>query len=393
MADEHDEWLDKETAERLLCGEPVEVAGEHARTQAELLSGALCDLTGVAYANSVELPGEAAALAAFQQERAASGRRRKAAATGAEGTGDGHLLDTVRLGPALRTAPGHPFGHPLRRGLGAAVAVCALCMVAVVAGTGTLKAPFVSKRDPLPAASVPGAGTRAPEALMTRDVTPGPGGPARTPATDGPFPGRPDSAGSAGDSGTGSGADGKGNQAVGQSGVGFPGNNSPRGGVPDTAGNWYAQTIDLCRDYHSGAIDLKRKDDLESAVKGAKGAKHFCDRVLDGVGIVAGDGGSDGDGIKNGHGDGIEDPGDGGVEAPHNIPGGSSGDPSTDDPSDPGQEPSNPESSPPDPSDPGTDPGTDPSDPGDPSGGPDAPSASPSSPVSPAPSASPTTPS
>ena len=41
MADERYEWLDKDAAERLLRGEPVEAADEHARTQAARLSRAL----------------------------------------------------------------------------------------------------------------------------------------------------------------------------------------------------------------------------------------------------------------------------------------------------------------------------------------------------------------
>jgi hypothetical protein len=382
MADEHDEWLDKETAERLLRGEPVEVAGEHARRQAESLSGALRDLTGVAYANSVELHGEAAALAAFQRERAAAGGRRKGAVKGVEGARNGNALGPVRLGPAPRTGPVHAVRHPLRRNLGAAVAVCAVCMAAVVAGTGALEAPFVSKRDPLPATSVTGTSTRLPEPLLSRDpAVPGPAGPSDTPATggaDGLSPWQPRTAGSAGGSGTGRDAGGKASRAVGQTGVGFPGNNSPRGGVSAKAGDWYAATIDLCRDYHSGAIDVKRKNDLESAVKGAAGAKSFCDQLLEGQG--GGKDGGDGD-TKSGPGDGLGGGGAGGVgvgvgngvgngvgggngggdnggsQAPHTLPGDPSGAPSADDPPTPGEDPSSPDTGPSDPPDPGSGPG------------------------------------
>ncbi|MGN5379921.1 hypothetical protein ACQ4WX_29970 [Streptomyces lasalocidi] len=41
MADEHDKWLNRETAERLLRGESLEVVDARARDQAERLSRAL----------------------------------------------------------------------------------------------------------------------------------------------------------------------------------------------------------------------------------------------------------------------------------------------------------------------------------------------------------------
>ncbi|MBM7173798.1 hypothetical protein JQK87_36585, partial [Streptomyces sp. G44] len=73
MADEQDKWLDRDAAERLLRGEPLEGVDPHARAKAERLAralGALAAADGPAkHAGSDrtpgavpgELPGEAAA--------------------------------------------------------------------------------------------------------------------------------------------------------------------------------------------------------------------------------------------------------------------------------------------------------------------------------------------
>ncbi|MET8508875.1 extensin, partial [Streptomyces sp. NPDC004787] len=70
MADEY-QWLDQEAAERLLRGEPVDPVGTPARAQAELLARALdsarTPAAGPLAGPDGELPGEAAALAAFRK--------------------------------------------------------------------------------------------------------------------------------------------------------------------------------------------------------------------------------------------------------------------------------------------------------------------------------------
>ncbi|MEU8033735.1 hypothetical protein AB0C13_34835, partial [Streptomyces sp. NPDC049099] len=82
MADEQDKWLNRETAERLLRGEPLEAVDASARDQAERLSRALGALAAEAAPASGELPGEQAALAAFRKAREAAGTERTAAAPG-----------------------------------------------------------------------------------------------------------------------------------------------------------------------------------------------------------------------------------------------------------------------------------------------------------------------
>ncbi|MYZ41179.1 hypothetical protein GT002_40260, partial [Streptomyces sp. SID4917] len=84
MADERDAWLDKDAAESLLRGEPVEAMDEHVLARTERLTEALRDMAAVTYANDTELPGEAAALAAFRRARTAGG-----SATGAVDAGAG----------------------------------------------------------------------------------------------------------------------------------------------------------------------------------------------------------------------------------------------------------------------------------------------------------------
>ncbi|CAL9561088.1 hypothetical protein SUDANB15_04606 [Streptomyces sp. enrichment culture] len=160
MADEQYRWLDRETAERLLSGEPPEAADPVSRDQAERLARTLGALSAPPPSADGELPGEAAALAAFRavrEERAAVG----AAAGRQAGT---HSSDT---GPVQ---PGTPHGdrsgavggprwtRPLRFGLAAALAVGMVGGAAALAGTGVLP---VLSGDPEadPAASVTATGT------------------------------------------------------------------------------------------------------------------------------------------------------------------------------------------------------------------------------------------
>ncbi|MFY4717689.1 hypothetical protein [Streptomyces sp. LaBMicrA B280] len=79
MADEQDTWLNPETAERLLAGEPLEAVDPATRDQAERLARVLGALSAQATPAAVELPGEQAALAAFRKAREAAADERTAA--------------------------------------------------------------------------------------------------------------------------------------------------------------------------------------------------------------------------------------------------------------------------------------------------------------------------
>ncbi|WP_055493295.1 hypothetical protein [Streptomyces sp. TP-A0356] len=69
MADEQYRWLDRDAAERLLRGEPLDAVDDETRARAAALAEALAALSATPPPTSAELPGEAAALAAFRAAR------------------------------------------------------------------------------------------------------------------------------------------------------------------------------------------------------------------------------------------------------------------------------------------------------------------------------------
>ncbi|MGX1883341.1 hypothetical protein [Streptomyces sp. NPDC055287] len=294
MADERYEWLDKETAERLLRGEPVGPVGDHARAQAERLSAALDGVARAGGRDAGELPGEAAALAAFRKVRAASPED----------------FATVRIG--RRAAVPVRWARPVRLGLAGAIAGVALGGVAVAAGTGVLPSPFGPSTDPAPATSVSAAATPPP-------VTPG----ATTPepgATGGPTP---ESTGTPGDAhetpGGGDDTAGATQQPTPGSETGVPpdypgwtGEGTPGTGDGGTAaGDWYRKTAKACQDYRSGSLAPDHERRLEAAAEGADRVARFCDRLLDGSGDRDDtDGGAD-EGRSGGHGGANGDDADG----------------------------------------------------------------------------------
>ncbi|MET9430892.1 hypothetical protein [Streptomyces sp. NPDC003036] len=155
MADERDEWLDQDAAERLLRGEPVDPVDDHAREQARRLTAALeavrAEMT--APAPPAALPGEEAALAAFREARAAKSAGTSAALSSPSAKGAGGDLGAVRL----RAAPPRDqvrgrWTRPLRWGLAASVAGLAVGGVAVAASTGVLPV-LGDDHEPLPASS------------------------------------------------------------------------------------------------------------------------------------------------------------------------------------------------------------------------------------------------
>ncbi|KES06753.1 hypothetical protein BU52_13285 [Streptomyces toyocaensis] len=157
MADEQDRWLDRATAERLLNGEPPEAADPAVRDQAERLTGTLRALSGPPPPADGELPGEAAALAAFrawrEERRARTGADRDTAHQAGAKAPD---LGPVRIGASRDdrsgTADGPRRRRPLRLGLAAALAAGLVGGAAVLAGAGVLPVPSDETRSG-PAAS------------------------------------------------------------------------------------------------------------------------------------------------------------------------------------------------------------------------------------------------
>ncbi|MEV7871361.1 hypothetical protein AB0P17_35870 [Streptomyces sp. NPDC088124] len=301
MADERDAWLDKDAAEGLLRGDPVEAPDEHARARRELLSDALRDMSAVTYANGAELPGEAAALAAFRQAGAA-GRT--------DGAAPADLPGTVRLALAPMTVRTRRRGRPLRRGLVVAVAGCALGGITVAAGATVV--PSLFGPGPGPASSVSAGASPRPlssgsaERGQDRSARPsdhpsGDGGAGRSPVPSSGTGGSAAGAAPGEDDGAAGGARGEADADDDAPAGAADGHHDPF--VPNTdpaSGDRFRRTVDACRDYRGGAIDPERRKALDTAADGPGGTERYCDRLLDGD--PRGGGGRNGGKDRDGHG-------------------------------------------------------------------------------------------
>ncbi|MFF1694245.1 hypothetical protein ACFVXC_11545 [Streptomyces sp. NPDC058257] len=308
MADEDYRWLDRDAAERLLSGEPIDGTDPHRREQAARLAEALAALAADDRAGSVvpadissELPGEAAALAAFRAARDPEAR----AASTRVGAGE-----TVHIGRRVEPPRPAPWARPLRYGLAAVLAGCMIGGVAVAAGTGVLPSPFghhdapgpaasaSSVASPEPLASPPGDRSGSPD-VEPDDVTTTPEGPSTEPGSSAPPPEAGNSEG----------------PSKGGAGTTKPGAGDPQ--RENEAKGWYRKVVVACRDYRSGNLQGEKRRRLEEAAKGSQRVTEFCGRVLygsgsdrenNGGGNYGGNAGGDG---KNDDGDHEGDNGDG----------------------------------------------------------------------------------
>ncbi|GAA2784712.1 hypothetical protein [Streptomyces showdoensis] len=327
MADERYQWLDQEAAERLLRGEPVDPVGlpdEASRAQAELLARTLgaARTPAAALGPDGELPGEAAALAAFRKvsaERAAEAAAAAYAVSAAPAATPPAApeLGTVRIAPA---PAGHRWGRSLRYGLAAALAAVTVGGVAVAAGTGML--PLT--REPAPrsvtAAGTPdGSGSSGPAVLGSPSGGTGPAIPSvpldresgtPTPGTSG---GPPTATG-----GTG-GHDGTGASPT-------PGESGKTGGEDAER----RKTLKACREYQDGTLADSGRQRLLGALRNGETVKRYCTRVLSGTpgtgstatgrtpsGDGKGNGGSNGGSGSGGSGGSDDDKGDRGGDKHH----------------------------------------------------------------------------
>ncbi|MFB9349081.1 hypothetical protein ACFFUA_16675 [Streptomyces heliomycini] len=304
MADEQHRWLDRGTAERLLGGEPPETTDPVARDQARRLAGTLRALSAPPPPDDGELPGEAAALAAFRMSR----EKREERAEAAHGTGrpDGtHPSDigTIRIGAPRGdrsgTADGPRRGRSLHLGLAAALVAGVAGGAAVLAATGVLSPPDGPRSDP--AASVTATGTRPERPLVSP--------PPKGAAPGGAVPGDRHSGSAPGTAGGGAGAagDADGPRAPGESDVdtGDGAVRSGRGGK---------QIAAACRAWRDGrALSGEREHLLEDAAGGPSRVGPYCEDVLStpdasGASGTTGTGGeaheSNGNGKANGQGRG-----------------------------------------------------------------------------------------
>ncbi|MET7602305.1 hypothetical protein ABZS96_07175 [Streptomyces avermitilis] len=270
MADEQYRWLDRDAAERLLRGESLEAVDADTREQAERLAEALGALAAEPLPNSAELPGEAAALAAFRtarqgrngEERALGGHGRPHAVARAAHPADAGL---VRLGRPERAARRGRLGRPVRLGVVAALAAGMIGGVAAAAGTGVLPTPF-GGAEPGPTASVSAAVTPERPLGSSSPGAIGDGG-SEAPTPDGTS-GAPVQGDSSHDE-----AD-KGPAASGR-----PGADGSRN--PARSREWWSGVLSTCRDVRGGKdVGAERMRGLEEAAGGGFRVRTYCKGVL-----------------------------------------------------------------------------------------------------------------
>ncbi|MFS8200880.1 hypothetical protein ACLVWQ_19605 [Streptomyces sp. CWNU-52B] len=303
MADKHcvspggdpwisDRWLDRDAAERLLRGEPLEAVDADIRDRADRLAEALGSL-GAQVTHSApadaELPGEAAALAAFRTAHTgrsaqrirsgetagvvpSAGTRPSAAAMAPKDartskTSNGPLdAGLVRIGrSATDRRVASLWGRPVRYGLAAALAAGMIGGVAVAATAGVLA--FGGDHEPEPGASATAAVTPdrplltpSPRESHGDDDAPRPEGSAGASAGESPAP-----RGEAReDTGTGTGAQ-----------------PDPEGtGHEGRSGQRWARLASACRDYRDGHLDPGSRHTLEDAARGAEQVQKYCKVIL-----------------------------------------------------------------------------------------------------------------
>lgn len=308
MADEQYGWLDRDAAERLLRGEPLEAVDADTREQADRLADALGALAAEPALTSVELPGEDAALAAFRKAR--TGRNDEAAEFGRRGLAHPAAPDAdaglVRLERAAGSRHRDRWRRPTRFGLAAVLTAGMLSGVAVAAGTGVLPTPFSDER-PSPAASVTAAGT--PDRPL---VSPSPGvsgkGGSQAPTPDGTTSGP-------------SGEDSPNDEAAGGAASGQPRSDST--GKSGRTHEWWRRTRSSCRAVLDGKdLDADRRRALEDAAGGSGRVKKYCRGILDRLDRDST--GRDGDDDNGTDHDGRGDQGDhgGDDDGNHILPGG-----------------------------------------------------------------------
>ncbi|MEU9189967.1 hypothetical protein AB0D14_36620 [Streptomyces sp. NPDC048484] len=276
-------WLDRDAAERLLRGERFEALDADSRDQADRLAealDALGALTAETVPTSTELPGEAAAVAAFHAARTGRNAEEAKADLGravrtrspAPSSPPGTSLDAglVRLGRAAtdRRAPslrGSLWGRPVRYGLASALAAGMLGGVAVVATAGVLA---FGGDEPEPGASATVAVT--PDRSF---VEPSPGktrGGADEPRPDG-------SAGSPTGENSVPGGEARGDTGA-DTGAQPDSDDTRRANRP---GQRWARIASACRDLSDGKdLDSGRRRALEDAAHGAEQVQRYCKGIL-----------------------------------------------------------------------------------------------------------------
>ncbi|MFI0237105.1 hypothetical protein [Streptomyces sp. NPDC016845] len=278
MADEHDKWLDRDAAERLLSGEPLEAATENDVRRAERLRATFDALTVLPAGPDGELPGEDVALKAFREARAVS-----AVDAAVHEAGDSVVI------AGRHEAGGRPrWARPARFGLAAALAACMVGGVGVAVGAGMLPSPFGGNGDPTPASSVSGGVTDPDERPL---VSPPPRGKDKDKDEARPDgPATPDPSGS---QGAGNGAGDAGNKDASRDPASDATDNDGKGDADAGGGKdgdrmsdrLHRRVTDACRRYRGGDLSADERQRLRSSAqeygRNAADLGRFCDRVLD----------------------------------------------------------------------------------------------------------------
>ncbi|MCQ8189265.1 hypothetical protein [Streptomyces rugosispiralis] len=289
MAEDHRySWLDDSAAERLLRGEPVEGQpptpdgrSDQSYADAERLAAVLSAVAGAgrtaAPSGASALPGEEAAVAAFRAARVEAG------------AGTGAVAEVAEMGMARRPHPLRRFRErqprlrrPLRAGMVAVVAGCALSGFAVAAAAGVLPTPFgQSDHTPGPSVSMSNGGSGGnsahPEISQDDSTTaPDPSGSDDNDASDvgsngaqgGTVPSNPEDGGK-GKNGT---------------------SKEPSKGVPGVP-NWALRVCPRYLDSETGVgaeLDKKSLKKLTKAAGSASAIHGYCTQILaeDGAGGV-----------------------------------------------------------------------------------------------------------
>ncbi|MFF0589466.1 hypothetical protein ACFYWD_26260 [Streptomyces sp. NPDC003781] len=285
MADEQDKWLDRETAELLLRGEPLEGLDPAARDRAARLVVALAALSAPPAPTGEELPGEAAALAAFRKVGAerADACAAAPAALGQGAAGRAAEAGLVRIGPRGEGARRPRRSRPLRLGLAAALTVGMIGGVAAAAGTGVLPTPF-DRGEPEPAATVSAAVSPG-----RPSAPPSPLDGVRGGSAPGTAPGTPDGGTTPRD--------------------GDDADDRDRGGFAGQRSGLAAS----CRTVRAGKeLDTAHRRALKEAAGGAARVAKYCATLLAGTAGGGRDGGDHGDAADPAReGEPRRDPGDG----------------------------------------------------------------------------------
>ncbi|MFI1827139.1 hypothetical protein ACH41E_11945 [Streptomyces sp. NPDC020412] len=270
MADERYEWLDQDTAERLLRGEPVGALGEPARAEAVRLDRALRDAAPDPAPAAGELPGEAAALAAFRAARTPAGARTDA---------EDRAIGVVRIGAVSRSRRRRTrLSSPFRFGVVAVVAGFAFGGVAVASGGDLLPSPFGNAS---PSGGDASAGTGS-DAVTDRSSDEHSGAPSRGPhrpsSTAGARSGAP--------KGPGEGLSAEGKRAA-------------------RAAELHLKALHACGHHRAGTLDAKGRQLLAVAAKGRDRIDAYCTaRLAEATPSHPGAGNGSGNGNVNGGGRG-----------------------------------------------------------------------------------------